>query len=150
MSSPAVSGSPPVTLRCSQLVALSVGAISLAFGFEALANGGVRKGMPAFPFFLFGIVGILAGAGDVRMMRSAPLRGAKRLTRHLWRMSFALFIAALSFFIGQADVSPEAVRIRPLLALPVPLVLVTMLYWRWRVRGRRSLQRITTLTATTS
>ena len=56
------------------------------------------------------------------------------LRRHLWRMCFALFIAALSFFIGQARVFPKPVRIFPLLALPVLAVLVTMLYWLWRVR----------------
>jgi hypothetical protein len=61
---------------------------------------------------------------------------------HLWRMSTALFIAALSFFIGQADVIPPVVRIRPLLALPVVLVLATMVYWLWRVRLRRSLRGI--------
>ena len=49
-------------------------------------------------------------------------------------------IAALSFFIGQAKVFPEPIRIRPLLALPVLVVLVTMFYWLWRVRIRRSLR----------
>jgi hypothetical protein len=119
------------------LVALTVGLTSLTFGFEALANGGTRNGMPAFPFFMFGVVGLLASAGDLRMMRSGALRGASRLARHLWRMSFALFIAALSFFIGQAKVIPKPVRIFPLLALPVLAVLVTMLYWLWRVRFSR-------------
>jgi hypothetical protein len=57
-------------------------------------------------------------------------------------MSFALFIAALSFFIGQAQVIPKPVRIFPLLALPVLLVLVTMFYWLWRVRIRRTFRGI--------
>lgn len=48
---------------------------------------------------------------------------------------FALFIAALSFFIGQAKVFPEAVRIMPLLATPVLAVLATMFVWLWRVRA---------------
>ena len=52
-------------------------------------------------------------------------------------MCFALFIAALSFFIGQAKVFPQPIRILPLLALPVLAVLVTMFYWLWRVRIRR-------------
>jgi hypothetical protein len=52
-------------------------------------------------------------------------------------MSFALFIAPMSFFFGQADVFPEALRIMPLLALPVLSVLVTMLYWVWRLRVKR-------------
>jgi hypothetical protein len=55
-------------------------------------------------------------------------------------MSYALFVATMSFFIGQAKVIPPALRIPGLLALPVVAVLVTMLYWLWRVRVRRSLR----------
>lgn len=124
----------------AMVVGLAVGLASLTFGFEAVANGGTRKGMPAFPFFMFGVVGLLASLGDVRVIRSGALKGASRLARHLWRMSFALFIAALSFFIGQAKVIPKPIRIFPLLALPVLAVLVAMLYWLWRVRIRRSLR----------
>ena len=126
----------------AMLVALAVGVASLTFAFEAFANGGTREGMPAFPFVMFGVVGLLATVGDLRMIRSGPLRGASRLARHLWRMSFALFIAALSFFIGQAKVIPEPIRIMPLLSLPVLAVLVTMLYWLWRVRAGRSTRTI--------
>lgn len=57
-------------------------------------------------------------------------------------MSFALFIAALSFFIGQARVFPQPIRILQLLALPVLAVLVTTLYWMWRIRIRRSFRGI--------
>jgi hypothetical protein len=123
------------------LVALAVGLTSLTFAFEALISpDGKRQGMPAFPFVMFGVVGTLAAVLDLRMMRSGGLAGASRLTRHLWRMSFALFIAALSFFLGQAKVIPKPIRILPLLALPVLAVLVTMFYWLWRVRIRRSLR----------
>ena len=122
------------------LVVAAVCLTSFTFAFEAIANGGTRKGMPAFPFFMFAVVGLLASIGDLRTLRSGALKGASRLARHLWRMSFALFIAALSFFIGQAQVFPEPIRIRPLLALPVLAVLLTMFYWLWRVRVRRSLR----------
>ncbi len=62
------------------LVALAVGLTSLSFGFEALASpDGKRTGMPAFPFFLFGVVGTLAGVLDLRMLRAGGLRGASRL-----------------------------------------------------------------------
>jgi hypothetical protein len=121
------------------MVALLVtGLTNLAFAAEAFANGGQRNGMPAFPFMMFGLAGTIAGVGDLRVMRSGPLHGTRRIARHLWRMSFALFIAALSFFIGQAKVIPEPIRIMPLLALPVLAVLVTMIYWLWRVRIRNS------------
>lgn len=122
------------------LVALVVGTIVLTFGFEAIANGGSRKGMPAFPFFLFGLAGVLGSIGDFRMLRAGGIQGSSRINRHLWRMSLALLISALSFFIGQAKVFPKPIRIMPLLALPILAVLVTMLYWVWRVRVRRILR----------
>lgn len=124
----------------AMITLLATGLTSLAFAVQAFANGGQRNGMPAFPFIMFGLAGTLAGAGDLRILRTAPLRGARRVARHLWRMSFALFVAALSFFIGQAKVIPAPIRIMPLLALPVLAVLVTMLYWLWRVRVRKSLR----------
>ena len=115
-------------------IALGVGATCLVFGVQAVANGGNYEGMPAFPYFMFGVVGTLGALLDLRMMRAGGLTGVRRLTRHLWRMSFALFIAAMSFFLGQADELPAAIRKPPLLALPVLAVLATMLYWLWRVR----------------
>jgi uncharacterized membrane protein len=124
------------------VVALAVGVTDLALGADALSQGGRRLGVPAFPFFLFGVTGLLASAGDLRMMRQAPLVGAPRLVRHLWRMSFALLIAAMSFFFGQARVIPEPIRSPALLALPVLAVLVTMLYWLWRIRIRQTLRGI--------
>ena len=119
------------------LVAMGVSLSSLTFGVQAVANGGMRNGMPAFPFFMFGIVALLGWAGDLRMIRSGvPPRGSARIARHLWRMCFALFIAAMSFFIGQADEFPEPLRIPLLLAIPVLAPVVSMAYWLWRVRSR--------------
>ena len=124
------------------IVSFAVGLTMLTWGFEALANGGTRNGMPAFPFFMFGVVGMLAGLGDIRVMRSGPLKGAPRLARHLWRMCFALFIAALSSSVQFGKMIPEPYRVRALLVLPVLAVLVTMFYWLWRVRIRQSLRGI--------
>lgn len=120
------------------LVALTVGIVSLVFGLEAVADGGTRKGMPAFPFFMFGMVGLIAASGDLRVIRFGRGRGAVRLARHLWRMSFALFIAAMSFFLGQAAVIPAPLRKPLILATPVLAVLGTMFYYIWRVRRRPS------------
>ena len=138
---------PPASRRrwldsALMLLAVGLGVTNLALGFGALASGGSAR-FAAIPFFMFAMVGLLGGAGDLRVMRSGARRGAHRLARHLWRMSFALVIAALSFFIGQADEFPPALRIMPLLALPVLAVLVTMFYWLWRVRIRRSMRGMT-------
>ena len=126
-------------LIAGMLVGFGVAAANLVLGARTLAGPAATRGF-AFPFFMFAVVGGLGGAGDLRVLRLGPPRGAHRLARHLWRMCFALFIAALSFFIGQADVFPPPIRIRPLLGLPVFLVLVTMFYWLWRVRIRQSLR----------
>ena len=48
--------------------------------------------------FVLATLLILAAAGDVRILRFGMPRGGPRLARHLWRMCFALFIAAGSFF----------------------------------------------------
>jgi uncharacterized membrane protein len=120
-------------------VAFVTGIVCLRFASVAIASG-TMDGMPPFPFVLFGTLGILSGIGDARVSLRGPLTGAARITRHLWRMCIALFVAALSFFIGQSDEFPKAIRILPLLALPVLAVLVTMVYWLWRVRLRKSLR----------
>jgi hypothetical protein len=52
-------------------------------------------------------------------------------------------IASLSFFIGQAKVIPEPIRIMPLLAMPMLIVAVMMIYWMWRVRLRQTLRGLT-------
>ena len=126
--------------RAAMLVALAVGLYCLSNGVHAIGNGGTYADMPAFPYFLFGFIGTLGSVGDVRWLRSKSVRGPSRITRHLWRMSLALFVAAMSFFIGQADEFPKAWRIMPLLATPPLTVLVTMVYWLWRVSLRRSLR----------
>jgi uncharacterized membrane protein len=120
------------------LLAMGVGVGLVLIGFQALASrGGTRDGVPAAPIFMNGAVALLAGVSDLRVIRSHGLQGTARLARHLWRMCFALFIAAGSFFLGQADELPEPLRIPALLALPVLAVLVAMPYWLWRVRVRR-------------
>ena len=88
------------------------------------------------------VVLVMAAAGDVRMMRFGMLRGGPRLARHLWRMCFALFIAAGSFFSVRERVAtllPEPLTTGPMRALPIVLVFGTMFYWLWRLRARRTL-----------
>jgi hypothetical protein len=125
------------------LVAFGVGVVMLTFAAEAFANGGKRNGMPAFPFVMFGTVGMLGTIGDIRVLRSGPPTGPSRLARHLWRMSFALFIAALSFSVQAIRLINEIVDVPAgMMAVPMLLVLVPMFYWLWRLRIRRSLRNV--------
>ena len=121
------------------VAAAAVTVALLTFGFQGLLSAdGQSHGVPAFPFLLFGTVGLAASAGDIRLMRSGDLRGAARLTRHLWRMCFALGLAAFSFVPRLAPMVPKPLRTLPVLVSPVLVVLVTMVYWLWRVRPSRT------------
>jgi uncharacterized membrane protein len=125
------------------LVAIALTLIEVGLGFKAIASpGGTINGVPFFMPFFLAIVTTLAAAGDIRMMRSGASRATPRLRRHLWRMCFALFIAAGSFFSIRARVAkvlPEPFTTPAMRALPVALVFVAMFYWLWRVRARRML-----------
>ena len=124
------------------VVAIVLALGSMSKGFKAFASpGGMLNGVPFFMLFFIGTVMAIAAAGDVRVMRSGPLRGGPRLARHLWRMCFALFIAAGSFFSIQARVAkilPEPFTTPAMRVLPIALVFISMFYWLWRVRSRRN------------
>jgi uncharacterized membrane protein len=119
------------------LVGGSLGALGFYGGLDRLIRGPfLLEGVPApMPLFLGSVV-LLAVAGDARVLRRGPLHGRQRLVRHLWRMCFALWIAAGSFFIGQARTFPEALR-NPLVMFVPPLIpLLAMAWWAWRLRSR--------------
>jgi uncharacterized membrane protein len=121
------------------LVPLGICMTFFTFGLEALAIGDSTKfGVPLPAFLIFSAIGLLATAGDLRMIRSGgaqAIRRAPRLRRHLWRMCTALLIASLS--IGQVKIIPKPFRTFPLLLIPPLVVLAVMIYWLWRVRIKR-------------
>jgi uncharacterized membrane protein len=127
------------------IVGLALGSIVggvKAFNSPGLSPGGVPFRTVGVMSFVLATVMILAAAGDVRVLRSGLPRGGPRLTRHLWRMCFALFIAAGSFFSIRervAKILPAPFTSGPMRALPILLLFGAMLYWLWRVRGRRAL-----------
>ncbi len=128
-------------------VAVGLALASIAGGAKAINNPGLSSG--GVPFrtigvmsFILATVLLLAAAGDVRVMRSGMPRGGPRLARHLWRMCFALFIAAGSFFSIRervARILPELFTTGPMRALPILVLFGAMFYWLWRVRRRRPL-----------
>jgi hypothetical protein len=113
-----------------------------AFNSPGLSPGGVPSRTIGVMSFVLATVMILAAAGDVRVLRSGMPRGGPRLARHLWRMCFALFIAAGSFFSIRervAKILPEPFTSGQMRALPILLLFGAMFYWLWRVRARRTL-----------
>jgi hypothetical protein len=83
--------------------------VTVLGGVKALNSpGGFLNGVPFLMFFFLATVTTLGVIGDVRIMRSGQPRGGPRLARHLWRMCFALFIAAGSFFSVPARCSENS------------------------------------------
>lgn len=133
---------PPARVGRLEWLGAGIGALTAAVGFAwaraaSAAGSGRLDGYPPALFTIFGGLALLGVLLDLRVLRRGGVAGVQRTTRHLWRMCVALLIAAASFFLGQAKVFPAAIRKPPLLAIPVLLVLVTMLWWLWRTRSRR-------------
>jgi uncharacterized membrane protein len=93
-----------------------------------------QAGVPLGMYFFMGTIPMLAAAGDLRMLIRGGISGRPRLARHLWRMCFGLFIASGSFFLGQQQVFPPAIRKQYILAPLAILPLILLIYWMIRVR----------------
>jgi uncharacterized membrane protein len=137
----------PWTRRINAAALTAVAVLALAaivggfksFNTPGLSPGGVPFRTIGVMSFVLGTVMTLAAFGDVRVLRQGGLRGGARLARHLWRMCFALFIAAGSFFSMEervAKILPEPFATGPMRALPILLLFGAMFYWLWRVRRR--------------
>jgi len=120
------------------LVALAGSFFAFKTGAALWGTGRVEMG----PMFVFGIVGVLGVLGDIRLMRQGGLQGPRRIARHLWRMCFAMWVAAASFFWGPPGRVPEVINIPALLAVAVLTPVAAMAYWLWRVRVRQSFRGI--------
>ena len=121
----------PATLACRRLASAALLAAS------TLAVGGLWNGIDAIgrrgqPFatmlFIFGAVAGLGAWGDWRML-TRGIGGGRRIARHLWRMGLAMLITTLAL----PRVLPDALHMSGLLAIPVVLVLLVVLYWLARV-----------------
>ena len=85
-----------------------------------------------------GIVLLARLWGDIRMLALGLSSGRQRITRHLWRMCFGLFIATGSFFLGQQQVFPAFLRGSMFLTLLAVLPFPVMIYWLIRVRFKNA------------
>ena len=116
------------------VLAFAIAGYDAALGLEAMRRPKhSMDGVPAMMIYIFAGLALMAAVGDVRVTFARNVNHRRRIARHLWRMCFALWIASASFFLGQAKVFPEQLRIMPLLALPVVLVMAMMVYWLVRV-----------------
>jgi len=116
---------------------IAAGTVAIAVA-AAMAWGGLSGSTttPAGrgPIFILAGLCLLAGLGDLRTVLRGTLTPVQRLSRHLWRMCFAFFIATGSFFLGQQKVMPEAVRGSPILFVLAFAPFALMAFWLVRVR----------------
>ncbi len=116
-------------------MALAIGTSLFTLGVRVM-NGQAegQAGVPIGMYFFMGSIPLLAAVGDVRVLARGGISGRPRLVRHLWRMCFGLFIATGSFFLGQQQVFPEAIRKQYILAPLAILPLFLLIYWVVRVK----------------
>jgi hypothetical protein len=117
------------------LVILALAAVEVTCGIEAaMSPTGLKYDYPPGPYFIFGFVAMLAATGDIRMLVRRGISGTARIARHLWRMCFALFIAAASIFMARQQLFPALFQKIGLLYLLSFLPLMLMIFWLVRVR----------------
>jgi len=134
-------GAPGIFDWGALLVALAVGAVTVTYGSEAAnSQTGLKYGYPAGNYFFLGSVALLAAAGDVRMLARRGVSGTQRIARHLWRMCFALFIAAASIFLARQQIFPVLLRNTGVLFFLSVLPLLLMIFWLFRVRLAKAYQ----------
>ncbi len=122
-------------------IILSIAALILFAGFEAArADTGEIPG----PGALFAVGGfcLLAGLLDLNFILRGKLTPKHRISRHLWRVCFAFFIATGSFFLGQQDVLPKSVQGSPILFVLAFAPFAAMAFWLVRVRFAKMVGRL--------
>ncbi len=134
-------GTPGLFEKIACAIVIVIALAMIAGGFELALSSNPRSGPPG-PFVLFAIGGLclLAGIADLRFIIRGRLSATQRITRHLWRMCFALFIATGSFFLGQQDVLPQILRGSPILFVLAFAPFAVMLFWLVRVRFSKAIK----------
>jgi hypothetical protein len=128
-------GEPGIFDWGALLIVLAVGATQMTYGLEAaISQTGLKYGYPPGPYFFMGSVAVLATVGDIRMLVRHGISGTQRIARHLWRMCFALFIAAGSIFLARQQLFPTFIRKTGMLVFLSFLPLILMIFWLIRVR----------------
>jgi hypothetical protein len=128
-------GQPGILDWGALLVVFAVAAVEVTLGLEAaMSPTGLKYDYPPGPYFFLGSVALLAAVGDVRMLVRHGIAGTQRIARHLWRMCFALFIAAASIFLARQQVFPDVLRRTGVLVFLSFLPILLMIFWFLRIR----------------
>jgi uncharacterized membrane protein len=112
------------------LFAIGIGALMAWGGLVGGSTTPAGRG----PVFILAALSLLAGLGDLNAVRLKVLRPGQRISRHVWRICFAFFIATGSFFLGQQKVMPAEIRGSPILMVLAFAPFALMLFWLVRLR----------------
>ncbi|MFZ0807915.1 MAG: hypothetical protein WAN03_17095 [Candidatus Sulfotelmatobacter sp.] len=135
-------GKPGLVDWGALLAILAVAVAEITFGIQAASSPtGMKFDLPPYPYLIFGLVAALATAGDIRMLMRGGVSGTQRIARHLWRMCFALFIAAGSIFLARQHIFPDFLRRTGALVFLSFLPLLLMIFWFIRVRFAHAYKR---------
>lgn len=135
-------GKPGILDWGALLIALAITVVEMTLGLEAATSPtGMKYDYPPGPYFLFGFIALLATVGDIRMLVRGGIAGTQRLARHLWRMCFALFIAAASIFLARQQLFPAILQRTGVLVFLSVLPLMLMIFWSFRVRFANAYKR---------
>jgi hypothetical protein len=125
------------------LAIAGIAAVEVTFGLDAATSPtGLKYDYPPGPYFFMGSVALLATVGDLRMLVRRGISGTARIARHLWRMCFALFIAAASIFLARQHLFPAIFRKTGTLWLLSFLPLMLMIFWLIRVRFIKAYKKV--------
>jgi uncharacterized membrane protein len=120
----------------AMLLAVAIGVGCLILAAASIGRGGAEAGL-AYPLVMFGGVALASSRGDLRIIRTGALRGKPRIIRHLWRMCFAILISSIAFYVPPGRL-PDALHTPPVIAAGLLVPIVSMIYWKWRLRAKRS------------
>jgi uncharacterized membrane protein len=129
-----VKGGP---LEIAGVVLLGCGMVVVGLlGRQALASPGQElAGVPWFAYFVIVTVAGLIAATDLRVILGPALTRTQRLTRHIWRMGLALFMALMSGLAqplaGGLLFHGSTVNLQ---WIPVAALVLSIAYWLVRVR----------------
>jgi uncharacterized membrane protein len=121
---------------CVALMVLAFVVSGLAFKWAFDAANTTKQSLDGHPmpiYVAFGVIALIGALLDARLLMAGRIAGAHRLARHLWRMCFAMYLATSAFFLGQAKLLPAHLQNFVVLAIPVVVVLLLMIYWLVRV-----------------
>lgn len=120
------------------LLILAIASVQWTYGLEAaFSPTRLKDGAPAPLYLVFGTISLLAATGDIRMLVRGGVTGTARLSRHLWRMSFALFAAAASIFLARPHLFPAFMQKTGILFVLSFLPLALLIFWMIWVRARK-------------